>query len=138
MSDIEFTGDLGRRAQERLKAEQIAWLTTVRPNGIPEPNPIWFLWDGSSVILRSQDNLKVRNIRANPHVALNFNSDGGGDIVVLRGLARIGTEADFDAVSEDYFHKYAEGIKGLGSTPERMAASYSVVIVIEPTKLRGF
>jgi PPOX class probable F420-dependent enzyme len=138
MSDIEFTGDLGRRAQERLGSEQIAWLTTVRPNGIPEPNPIWFLWDGSSVILRSQDNLKVRNIRANPNVALNFNSDGGGDIVVLRGVARIGTEADFDPLREEYFRKYAEGIKGLGTTPERMASSYSVVIVIEPTKLRGF
>jgi PPOX class probable F420-dependent enzyme len=138
MSDIEFTGDLGRRAQERLESEQIAWLTTVRPNGIPEPNPIWFLWDGTSVVLRSQDNLKVRNIRANPHVALNFNSDGGGDVVVLRGVARIGTEAEFDAIRDDYFHKYAEGIKSLGTTPERMASSYSVVIVIEPTKLRGF
>jgi len=139
MSDIDLTGELGQRAQERLSTEQLAWLTTVRPNGTPEPNPVWFLWDGSSIILRSQDNLKVRNIKANPNVVLNFESgEGGGDILVFHGVAEIAADAVFEQVRDAYVTKYAEGIKRLGTTPEKMFASYSLTISIKPTKLRGF
>ena len=139
MNDIDMTGELGRRAQERLDTEKVVWLTTVRPDGTPEPNPVWFHWDGMGIVLRSQDNLKVRNIKANPNVALNFDSDGsGGGIVVIRGLARIAGEDDFAAIRDAYFAKYGQDIESLGMTPEGMAASYSVTIVIEPTRLRGF
>ena len=48
---------------ERLATEEIAWLTTVTGKGQPQSSPIWFLWDGESFWLRSQEHTaKVRNI----------------------------------------------------------------------------
>ena len=61
--------DRDRRALERLETERIAWLTTVTPEGQPQTLPIWFLWDGSTIMFygdnRAQRN---RNIAANPKV----------------------------------------------------------------------
>ena len=37
-------------ADQRLRTDQIAWLGTVRPDGRPHLVPIWFLWDGESVL----------------------------------------------------------------------------------------
>ena len=36
------------RAAERLRGEQVAWLTTVRADGQAQSSPVWFLWDGDS------------------------------------------------------------------------------------------
>ena len=55
------------RAQQRLRSEQIAWLTTVRADGQAQSSPVWFLWDGQTFLLYSQPGApKVRNLAANP------------------------------------------------------------------------
>ena len=52
---------------ERLATEEIVWLTTVTGKGQPQSSPIWFLWDGESFWLRSQEHAaKVRNIGGQP------------------------------------------------------------------------
>ena len=33
--------------EERLRSEPIMWMTTVTPDGRPQPSPIWFLWSGA-------------------------------------------------------------------------------------------
>ncbi len=136
---IDTTTDFGARAARRLRDDQIGWLVTVRSDGTPQPTPVWFLWDGDTFLLFSQPNTqKIRNIGDNPRVALHLDGDGrGGDIVVVTGEARLRP----DPVSEDelraYLAKYAQGIKGLGMTPEQMRQTYSVAIRLTPTKLTG-
>ena len=39
----EFTGEFGQRAAERLRTEEVIWLTTVGNDGMPQPSPVWFL-----------------------------------------------------------------------------------------------
>lgn len=53
------------KAAERLRAEPVAWLTTVRADGQAQSTPVWFLWDGDTFLLYSQpDAQHVRNVTA--------------------------------------------------------------------------
>lgn len=74
---IDTTTDFGKRVERRLREERIAWLTTVRRDGTPQPLPVWFLWDGDTILIYSQPNQqKLRNIRHNPKVSLNLDGNG--------------------------------------------------------------
>ncbi len=136
---IDEGGDFGARAARHLREEIVVWLTTVSPRGAPLPMPVWFIWDGAeSVRVYSQPGARVRNIEANPHVALNFSGDGrGGDIVVLSGEAATGGGAPSAAENPDYLAKYDEHIARIGMTPESFAEHYSVPVSIRLERLRG-
>ena len=137
---IDTGTPFGARAAARLAQETVAWLVTVSPQGRPQPNPVWFLWQGTSALIYSQsDRPKLRNIAANPQVALHLDTrDGGDDVVILSGVARIAPEQPpADRVAE-YVHKYRRGIAGLDMTPESFAAEYSVPVVFDARRLRGY
>lgn len=132
--------EFGARAVRRLESESVIWLTTVRDDGTPQPTPVWFFWDGESILIYSQPQaLKIRNIARNPRAALNFNSDKhGNDVIVIRGSASIDTANPPADQVPGYIEKYRSGIHALGSTPEEFSGEYSVAIRVQPTHLRGF
>jgi PPOX class probable F420-dependent enzyme len=132
--------EFGARVARRLREEQIIWLTTVGADGTPQPNPVWFLWDGDSfLIYNMNDARRIEHLRRNPRVALNFDSDGqGGDIMVIAGEARFGdAEPPADQVPA-YTDKYRQAIARLFTTPANFAAQYSVATRITPKSVRGF
>lgn len=139
MFQLDPTTPFGRRVERRLREEPLAWLTTVRANGTPEPSPIWFLWDGATMLIYSQPNQqKLRNISRNPHVAFNFDGDGqGGDIVIITGTATIDSAAPPANANAAYVEKYQTNITRIGMTAEGFAQTYSVAIRVTPEKLRG-
>ena len=110
--NLDTSTDFGARVARRLQEEQIVWLTTVGADGTPQPNPVWFHWDGQSFLIFSQPNqAKLRHIAANPRVSLNFHTDRqGGDVVVFTGQARVAEQAPPEARLTAYFAKYGEGI----------------------------
>lgn len=136
---IDLSTDFGARVARRLNAELIIWLTTVGTDGTPQPSPVWFLWDGQTLLIYSQPNTpKLRNIERNPKVALNFDSDGqGGDIIILAGTAAFDPQAPPVHEVAPYVEKYRERIAGFGITPEDFGKAYSVALRVTPTKLRG-
>jgi len=136
---IDTSSEFGQRVERRLRDEQVIWLTTVDGQGMPQPSPVWFLWDGSTIVIYSQANApKIRNIESNGHVALHLDSDGdGGDIVVLTGDAAVEREGPLVTDVPAYVDKYRDGIVGLGMTPEQMAQAYRARIRVTPAKLRG-
>jgi PPOX class probable F420-dependent enzyme len=136
---IDESTEFGARAARHLSEETVVWLTSVTPAGAPLPNPVWFLWDGAeSVAMYSLPGARVRNIEANPHVALNFAGDGrGGDIVVLSGLATVDPDAPPASAADAYRAKYDQNIARIGMTPETFAERYSVPLRIRLTRLRG-
>jgi PPOX class probable F420-dependent enzyme len=76
---LDTTTEAGKRAERRLREEEIAWLTTVRADGQPQSVPVWFLWDRNTFLIYSQPNRqKLRNIGRNPRVNLNLNSNAQG------------------------------------------------------------
>lgn len=122
---------------QRLAGESVAWLTTVGANGQPQSSPVWFMWDGASLWLRSQAQAgKVRNIAANPRVAFHLADDGqGGNIITIDGTASL-EDAPPD-VLEAYLGKYVEAIRtALQTSPEQLAADYPTTIRITPTRTR--
>ncbi len=136
---LDFTTDFGKRAAERLARDTVAWLTTLDEDGMPQPSPVWFLWDGETVLIYSKPNApKVRNIERHGRVAFNFNSDAHGeDIVILTGEAVIDRDAPLATGVAAYLTKHEQGIASIGMTPEAMAADFSTAIRITPMKLRG-
>ncbi|WP_194817315.1 TIGR03667 family PPOX class F420-dependent oxidoreductase [Nocardia sp. XZ_19_385] len=130
---------LGAKVAPRLEQEGLIWLTTVGSSGTPQPNPVWFQWrDGEFLIFSEPGQAKLRNIKRNPRVSLNLNTDGGYDVGVLTGNARIDDSAPSAAELEAYAIKYAAGLKSLGMTAEKFFATYSVAIRVAPDRLRGF
>ena len=88
---LDTTSAAGARAEERLRSEEIAWLTTVRPDGQPQSVPVWFLWDREGFLVYSRPGArKLRNIEANPKINLNLNSnENGGDVVRAECVAEV-------------------------------------------------
>ena len=42
------------QVEERLGATDLIWLTTVTPEGEPQPSLVWFWWDGDTFLIYSQ------------------------------------------------------------------------------------
>jgi len=138
---LDLSTDFGQRAARRLNEEIIGWLTTVSPEGQPQPIPVWFLWDGDrSILVYSRpDKRKLANIAANPRVSLNLDSDGlEADIVVVWGEMHLSTDPPADLVP-DYVEKYRGRIEALSwKTPDVFAADFSVPLRIDVTRIHGW
>ena len=80
------------RLDRFLTSEPVVWLSTVRPDGAPHLVPIWFTWDGTSLLVFSKPGAqKVRNLRANPVAMLALGEPEDDFDVALaeaRGRAR--------------------------------------------------
>ena len=138
---FDTTTEFGARIVQRLRDEEVIWLTTVNSDHKPEPSPVWFLWDGADTILiySQPDKPKLRNIAENPIVALNFNTTPTGeDVVVLSGEAALDDQAPPPSADAAYLAKYRAAIQRIGYDPEQFAQSYSVPIRVRLTKVRGF
>lgn len=136
---VDFSTELGRRVLGLLDSEQVIWMTTVDSKGAPQPRPVWFLWDGSSLLIYSRpDAYKLRHLVRNARVSLNFNSDPEAhQVAVLVGEARVDPDAPRADRESRYLEKYGEGIAGLGMTPESFGAAFSVAVRVTPERLRG-
>jgi len=137
---IDFNTPIGQKIEKRLRQEKMIWLTSVDAHNKPQPRPVWFDWDGETVLIFSQETgAKLRHIAANPHVALNFNTNAhGGDVGVLIGEAQVLHSPPPVERLKSYLGKYQEDIKSLGSDPETVAKEFDVVILVTPSTLRGF
>jgi PPOX class probable F420-dependent enzyme len=135
---IDPATEKGARADARLRAEGVAWLITVSESGMPIPTPVWFWWDGETILVYSQrDKPKLRHIAANPRVALAMRTDELGDeITVISGEAVVDTTAPPADQLPGYVEKYGTLIERLGADPVSFAGEYSVPVRITPTKLR--
>jgi len=137
--EIDTSTDFGARAERHLQDDQVIWLVTVGADGTPQPSPVWFLWDGDTVLIYSQPTTpKLRNIERHPRISLHFNcTPSGGDVVILTGDASIETGTAAANENSAYVDKYTDGIGAIGMTPDAFAQSFSVPIRVRPTSLRG-
>ncbi|MEW6636239.1 MAG: TIGR03667 family PPOX class F420-dependent oxidoreductase [Actinomycetota bacterium] len=133
---LDTTTADGARAVERLRREEIIWLTTVRSDGQPQSVPVWFLWDEEAFLIYSQpDRQKLRNISRNPRVSLHLNSDAhGGSVVSVEGTAQMAGDVPSATEVPAYIEKYREGIARIGFEPEGFARAYSVPFRVKPAR----
>ena len=112
--------ELTEQIEKHLRDDQIVWLTTVTASGRPAPRPVWFLWDGTTVLIYTlPDGAKLKHIAANDQVSLNFNcTPGGGDVVVISGRAEVIQGAPPPSAVPGMLDKYAGTIREMGYTQE--------------------
>lgn len=131
-------------AEDRLRGEEMIWITTVRGDGQPQTSAVWFHWDGTDFLLFSQPSaLKVRNLAAEPRVSLNLNGTGyGTDLVIVEGTAEVlpdyasGPWPDPARVGA-YYAKYERSLRDqLGSSGAEMAGAFTTALRITPTRWR--
>jgi len=131
----------GARVAQRLREESVIWLITTGADGTPQPNPIWFLWEGGdNIVMYSQaDAYRLAHIQRNPKVALHFDADSSGnDIVVFTGEARISPDEPSPDTVAAYTGKYSDRIAGSFESPENFTRLYPTPVRITFTKVRGF
>ena len=134
--------DYGTRVRNRLENEMVVWLTTTSADGTPQPNPVWFLWeedDDAVLVYNAFDANRLDHVAVRPHVSLNFNSNaGGGDVVVIAGVAEQALDMPPATEYEPYVAKYAASVERIGMDAVSFAQKYSVALRIRMTKVRGF
>ncbi len=131
-----------REAAARLTIEPIAWLTTVDAVGRPRTSPVWFVWDGETVLVYSMaGTARTRNLAADPHVSFHLEGNhwaGTGDVVIVEGTARVDEAAPSADRNEPYLEKYRLQMEVNGWTPEWFAEHYPVPVRIEVERLRSW
>jgi PPOX class probable F420-dependent enzyme len=135
---IDLSSEFGQRVKQQLQEEEVIWLTTITPSGVPQPNPVWFYWDGQAIIMYSQPGaFRIRNIRHNPRVSLNLQGADvqGNNVVVIHGKAQLNER--YTQLQPGYAEKYLKYLPELGVTYNQLVASYSVEIIVSPSRLRG-
>jgi PPOX class probable F420-dependent enzyme len=130
---------LGKKFAERLQEDIVIWLTTVGADGTPQPNPVWFIWDGESFLTYNRpDAHRIAHIRDRPRVSLNFDGNRkGGNILVITGDARPAPDAPPPDQQPAYLDKYRDRMIRVWGTPKKFAEEYPVPIRIHPTRFRG-
>jgi PPOX class probable F420-dependent enzyme len=138
---IDLTTKFGQVVKRYLENEYVIWLTTVDSNLIPQPRPVWFIWEDNSILIFSKpDAHKVKHIARRPNVSLHFNTDDTGDkhVIVLTGEATIDSSYLPPKDVPAYLEKYRTGIADINMTPESFSEEYSRAIRITATNLRGW
>ena len=99
--------------ERRLTDAQLYWLVTVRTDGRPHAVPLCGVWhDGAFAFCTGADEQKLRNLAANPHVAVTagpLGADGwahGKDVVVEGSVTRVTDRAELDALAVVWEEKY--------------------------------
>lgn len=87
--------ELDEVKSEAARLSPLAHLATVGSDGAPDVVPIHPAWEGDTLwVMSYADSVKVRNIAANPSVALHWQVDESGDGVALWGAASVHSDLD--------------------------------------------
>jgi nitroimidazol reductase NimA-like FMN-containing flavoprotein (pyridoxamine 5'-phosphate oxidase superfamily) len=104
-------------ARSHLEDADIAWLTTVRPDGRPHVTPVMFVWmDDAAYFTTGPNERKAANLARNSHCILTTGCnviDAGLDIVVEGEAAPVGDPERRRQVADGFATKYLprEGAK---------------------------
>ena len=140
MALLDVTRSDDRHTHERLSAEPVIWLGTVRPDGRPHTVPVWFAWHDPLVLIFSMPRtVKVRNARLSPAVSLALDSaDGGRDVVVAEGRVTVvsGAEQHPHFLAAKFRDKYAQS---LGSTSfDEWRAMFSQPLLVHVQRITAW
>jgi PPOX class probable F420-dependent enzyme len=128
--------DAAVRIDRMLRTEPVIWLSTVGVAGRPHLVPIWFSWDGESILIASKPGAKkVRNIRHNPAVMLALGEpDDDFDVGLVEGVAELVDQPSAAVLPAGHFAKYRSRMAAIGLGVEEFLATYSEVIRVRPTR----
>jgi PPOX class probable F420-dependent enzyme len=123
--------------RECLRDESIAWLTTIDAHGVAQPNPVWFLWEGGSILVYNLPYARrLIHIRRRPQVTFHLDTHGqDGDAVVIVGTAEVVAAEPSADQQTAFLRKYRDR---MDMSPKEWARRFPVAIRIRPVQFRGF
>lgn len=76
-------------ARMRWERAKVYWICSVRPDGRPHISPVWGVWvDDMLFFDGSPETRRMRNIAANPHIAVHLDSGpDGNEAFMIEGRA---------------------------------------------------
>ena len=116
-----------------LERPLYASLGTTRPDGAPQVNPMWFVWDGEFIwFTHTSYRQKYKNIAHEPRVSVSiFDPDQPYRYVEIRGVV---DHIDLDPEAKLY-QQLSERYQGTPVTPPD--AAQRVAIAVKPTWAHG-
>ena len=112
-------------------------VATIRPDGLPQLTPNWFLWTGSSFLISTAaSTVKIRNLRRDPRIVLCVDDVASGDYVQVTGTATI---VEGDAVREptiDICRKYMAEDTLEAHWQSLLATGPQVIIEVQPVRFQ--
>ncbi len=140
MFTIDRDSEFGQRVLRRLEQEEVVWLTTCRPEGTPQPSPVWFHWDGERIVAFSKPRArKVDNLRDQPQVMLAVGTPGPDfEVELIEATAELPDSTASDVMPVGFGAKYQELLRRAGMTVQRFAEVYSQPILLRPTRFLGY
>lgn len=128
-----MTLEISDKARALLEKPVLVDLATVRPDGAPQVNPMWFKWDGELLwFTHTTYRQKYKNIAHEPRVAISImDPDDGYAYLEIRGVVEK-IEADPEALM---FQTLSQWYDGKAVVPAD--AKDRVKIGVRPTKLSG-
>src|SRR5262249_5735909 len=123
-------------ADERLRDDKILWLGTVRPDGQPHLVPVWFLWDGATILIFSiPEQQKIRNLRQNSHAILALDdTKDGEEVITIEGTVELVNDPAVTPLLPAYAQKYGAMVQELGMDSNTFAARYAQALRVTPTR----
>lgn len=116
-SSDDATATPWAEARRRLEEADLAWLSTVRPDGRPHVTPLIFVWvDDAAYFSTGPDERKAKNLASSPPCILTTGCnvlDEGLDVVVEGDAVSVSDPARLQQVAEAFAAKYLprEGAK---------------------------
>jgi PPOX class probable F420-dependent enzyme len=126
---------LDEKAVRLLKGKNFANVATLRKDGSPQVSPICVDFDGTHVILNSEEKrAKVKNLKRDPRVSISvFDQDNPYSYVQIQGrVVEITPNGGFEGID-----KMAQKYMGQDKYPGNSPGDVRVVIKIEPEKVTG-
>ena len=123
-----------------LRADPVAWLSSVQADGRPHVAPVWFHWDGERIVAFSKPNArKIDNLRERPTAMLAVGTPGPEFAVeLIEATAELPDRPASEVMPEGFGSKYRELLRRAGLSAQRFAEVYSQPIVLRPTRFLGY
>lgn len=103
-SDRTASATSWQDAQDRLAGAELAWLVTVRENGLPHSTPVVSVWhEGRAYFHTGESEQKYLNLRTNPNVLVLVGDsrwDAGLDVAVEGVAQRVTDPTVLQAVAD--------------------------------------
>lgn len=142
-SDPAASATPWRTTRDLFASADLAWISTVRPDGRPHVTPLVPVWsEGAAYFTTGADEQKAKNLSANPAVVITTgcNDWTQGIDVMVEGVAHRVTDRDaLERLAEVWRMKWnGEWIFEVGSDGFVHEHGESIVYRVRPTKVLAF
>jgi PPOX class probable F420-dependent enzyme len=115
---------------ELLERPLFVNLATVRPDGSPQSNVMWFVWDGDRIkMTHTKNRQKLRNLQRDPRVSISIaNPDQPYESLEVRGVVESIEDDDAQASFYKSLQRRYNNVYDVTDAPVR------VILTIRPEK----